>query len=294
LARRVVSAVCLAGAVIGLAGACGDFLEAEGDGPREAGADGTGSANDGAGGDGNADADEALDSSADVALDVASDVDLDASDTKLDAKVDAAKPPLTCQQTDHYCADFETTATSFAVGTDDLCTGCTIDVVSGVAHRGTKSLKIHMPAGNSPRASRNVPTPALPFFVRAYVYVPTKPPKTLRIMTATTTGGNGFELGVSSNGDLSGISYSNPTQDFSTTSPVTGAGFRCIEWAVTNTGARTYLDDVEVSIAVTRNSTDAFQTFGLGTFWYLTASAPATDVWYDDLVISPTKVGCAR
>jgi hypothetical protein len=260
-----VGTVALAGAV-----ACGSFSEGASDATPDAGV----IAEAGAGADADA---------------TTADADPSARDSGVEASAS-----LTCLPADYYCADFETTQGTFT-GNDSVCSGCTITVVSGTANRGTKALKVHLAAGNSPVMNRNVDTPALPFFVRFYVHVPVKPEATLRIMTVTTTGGNGFEIGVTTSGTLAGIVYSSPTASkAATTGVVTGAGFHCVEWAITNDTAKVFLDDAELStITVTRTSTDAISTLGVGAFYY-NVTAPATDVWYDDLVVSPVKVGCAR
>jgi hypothetical protein len=256
--------------------ACGALLEAA---PTDAPTDGGGATGTDA-----SESDVAID--ADVTPDGALGVDAD-----LDA--DAA-PKLTCLASDHFCADFETNLSSLP-GSDDKCSGCSITVDSAMAHRGAKSLKAHLAAGNSPRASRNVLVPQLPFFVRFFTHVPVKPPALLRLATATTVEGNGFELGVDTGGRLSAVVYSAPTSTKASQVLVTGSGFHCVEWALTATTARAFVDDVEVTaIQVTRTSTDAFKALGIGPFYYLTPTAPATDVWYDDVVVSPTKVGCAR
>ena len=187
-------------------------------------------------------------------------------------------------------------------------TNGTVTVDNTRAYRGAWSLHIHnnaLPAKGSADVELNEGQtfPSTHFFVRAYVYVPSAFGTTEGDIILTEQGVSPFKgvtLGLINSTFQTDNSIANVTKTSTTTMP--RDRWVCVEWEVTlGTSGATALQvdgQAATNLGGTQNLsiTPAPSELGLA----LVSTAPpssgvaARDVWFDEVMVNPTAIGCAR
>ncbi len=232
-----------------------------------------------------------------------------ASDARADGPRDAPSDAApACLASYRVCDGFE--GASFDSSTWTFDTGVTVDTT--VAHRGASSAHMHSTAlaVNTGGYFNLLETKSLAFgdpvlYVRAWVR-----------MSALPAGSNGQEMIVAEQtggtiyGDYLFVKNSHLTvyTQFSgqatseTTAPPLGA-WQCVLWTLTRStttsGAIALAGDPS-PISITGVTTDGANppvtrmAYGVGfSSTNVTTAQPSLDVWFDDLIVSPTPVTCA-
>jgi|GEM_PF-5653293 len=235
--------------------------------------------------------------------------------------VDFAKPPpdmvhvdlanaLVCPVGAKLCEDFETgtiNTTRWPENYNSPSGALTLSTLK--PHKGLYSMRAHSDASTSNHhweaqlVNYNA-FPANPTFVRAWIYFDAVPASggtsllNVQQADAPTAGMTFFAypptVGVSGYNGLEALSTSSSGGD-QITSPT--KRWICFEWQVTNVGGgqvRTFIDGTEYPTAAGTYATvnPAMGKIVLGAETDLMNGAPAFDIYFDDIVLSTSRIGC--
>jgi hypothetical protein len=192
----------------------------------------------------------------------------------------------------------------------------TVQVETGRAYRGTHALHIHVPADNGGGTyvqaliRQSGATPAGSYFVRAFVFVDANNQfidQQFMALGETIDPYGQMNLRVSENGPYLGwYNWADPYGPaIDTTTNLPFGRWSCIEWEVDDgaingdagTGKmRLWIDSVEVNALHLDNlwSQPWFYNTIFGYDNNIYQPRAATDLWFDELVIGSTRVGCDR
>jgi hypothetical protein len=196
---------------------------------------------------------------------------------------------------DILCTGFETTDVSWEQQ-DDISADAMLGFDS-FARRGSRSLRGHLPKATGRRvANRNLTFSRESLYVRVFLHLPAKPPALVRVLVVLSADKTtGLELRVDKDGTLNngGFTLGGPVAKPSATSAVS-SGWTCLEWFASREGSKVWVGDKLISTLDLAVSMTPMGTLGVGPYYYNEATDRDTDAWFDDLVVSPSPVGCAR
>ncbi|MEO7035351.1 MAG: hypothetical protein ABI548_15610 [Polyangiaceae bacterium] len=181
-------------------------------------------------------------------------------------------------------------------GASPWTTSGTVEVVTDVFHSGTHSVHMMAAAGNAINIniSEKKTFPSTDSWGRAWVQI--KATSTEHQMyIGINLSGNQARLLNRLGSDIPQVNFQSPDSFYAAGVKFTQGMWFCYEWHVTDTAISIYIDGTKQSL---KNGTagDApgakggtalllgFQRFGTGS-----ASA---DVWYDDVAVNDTQIGC--
>jgi hypothetical protein len=217
-----------------------------------------------------------------------------------------------CPSDATFCSGFEEASgppVNMPLGTATLeaYTGTFTDLMmldTQVVHSGKQSLKVLSGAGASAYKMLSVPIPASAFWVHMYI----RSDDTFGDMTATHN--TFFQAMTSPDPNSSGqvqvaeqwcqvllnvndTLYPTGLSSCSTTGPTLSQNmWHCIDafFDGTNGIVQVYADTVKIIDA--ENWGPATETYGTFEFGFRQVSGPARNVWYDDVVVGRSRIGC--
>lgn len=226
--------------------------------------------------------------------------------------VDAAGGERGCLPTDYLCERFET-ATIDSAYAQDLFAG-TASIETTRAARGASALHVHVGADGGSRAlltsDRGFPVAGNSFYGRAFVYLDgAVPGGHVGIFSASgpLSGGGDAEvrLGIGNGALLP--NYTAPGVEYGTwhspPPPMPAGRWACIELAYLDDPGdddqlHYFIDGEEQTLdGVYGGGTDhwtapSYEAFTFGVILYHPSDVGELDVWMDDVVLAPERVGC--
>jgi hypothetical protein len=203
------------------------------------------------------------------------------------------------------CDDFER-GLQLGLWPSQSIVGGTIGVDTLRAHSGTHALHAHtdsVDGGSTPGVSV-LHSGALPsdYFIRVWVYTASPAPPFARNLLTTIQAQApywGMSLGINFDGTLAMTAWTDSASSFQNSMASTPAVDRwvCLEWETTGSGGvgttHVWMDGAPVGDLTLANLPFAtFAQTGLGVSYYQVTTVPASDEWFDDLVITTSFVPC--
>ncbi len=214
------------------------------------------------------------------------------------------------------CDGFESGSVDPAIWGTTLKSNATVTVDAMHVARGSKALHVHTGVSGSDTAGTNggirtthgFPFPGDQIWGRAFVYMAGQSPdmhtNMIEAVGALTDGGaaSHYRIGVSTSHDISGNYIPGDYGDHSSTVMPLDA-WKCFEWHFDgqNSEYHVYVDGNELTdMAITSGHAPAWTApsfayieIGLHLYHDLT-SIPTLDVWYDEVALDTSRVGCAK
>jgi hypothetical protein len=206
-----------------------------------------------------------------------------------------------------FCDGFESGVID-AHWTDINQTNGTVTVDNTRAYRGSYSLHVH---NNALPAKANADVellesgtfPSTHFFVRAYVYAPTAFGNTegdFILAEQSVAPYNGVALGLVNTTFQTDNSIANVTKTSTTTMP--RDQWVCLEWEVQLGSSGSTALSVNGAAATNLGGTQNLSinpapdelALALATTAPNSGGVPARDLWFDEVMVNPTAIGCAR
>jgi hypothetical protein len=188
-------------------------------------------------------------------------------------------------------------------------TGGNVGIDPNKSHRGFYSLHVHenaLSAGGSAQVTL-VETTAVPLpdlFVRVFVFVPSgSDPTSVGIVTVQQAAAahRGIRLNLEQGSFSSTNNVPSSVVSFTATSPVMPTDqWVCLEWhiqAAANGSAHAFVDGTEVTAlsgAQALQPSPPLGAVGIGLVASPSTSTAARDIWFDDVFIDASPVGCAK
>jgi hypothetical protein len=231
----------------------------------------------------------------------ATDAPLDSGAADVTATDAEAGNPVKACPLNAFCDSFE--RATLGTAWKDTSDNGTAATQSNSGFRGSFSLKVHLnntAAGaiKSAGAQHVEAYSGATMYMRAFVYLPKPAPAdTVAFMTAQNSPGKGIELTLV-NGAIATNAYGTPPGQSISTTKLPVAAWTCLEWSVGNTGTagdvHVWMNDAEVVGAkLIGVGLAPVSSVNLGFAFYMPASSiAATDIWFDDVIIRTTKIGC--
>jgi hypothetical protein len=178
-----------------------------------------------------------------------------------------------------------------------------------LVHRGNYALHVHANALAAGAALQTelVETVAVPLpdlFIRVFAFVPGgSDPTSVAIVIADQTAAphKGVQLALAQGSFATSDSVPSPTQTLSATTPMPSDRWVCLEWhlhVATGGYAKLYVDGVEVTALTASQNTLPNPTLGEVGIGLVAAPAghatAARDVWFDDVIVDDSPIGCVK
>jgi hypothetical protein len=215
--------------------------------------------------------------------------------------------PVQCVAGMIVCDSFEQGLTT--VGWNRSTLNGTMDVDTTRAHRGTTSIYAHTnpipsPSANSPSAivssGQGLPITGT-LHARAWIYVASPHPtgEFDQVINFADVAGDGISVGAR-NGVIAANDYTDVAYAESGTAQLPLDRWACLQLSIPSGTAgttRVYLDGAEVTdVALSKSTTQPAPTrIEVGVQWVATVTDwPATDVWFDDVIVDDQPITCAQ
>jgi hypothetical protein len=215
--------------------------------------------------------------------------------------------PVACAAGVLACDSFEQGLTT--VGWNRITGNGAIDVDTTRAYRGTTSIHAH----TNPIPSTTTTNPkavlqlqqGLPItgtlHARLWIYIPSPHSSSEfdQLINFTDASGDGISLGTR-NGVITANDYTDTTYAESATAQLPVDRWACLQLSIpsgTTGTTRVYLDGAEVTdVALPKPTVQPEPTrVELGVQWVATVSNwPATDLWFDDVIVDDQPITCAQ
>jgi hypothetical protein len=227
-----------------------------------------------------------------------------------DGGADSGVVPSQCPTNVAFCDGFEAATLASHWDSNNLMGPAKYSVDTTRAYRGTRSLKVHHDAIDagviaSGAVGETQSFPMSDFYVRVFMYVPSPLPgqnEAVIFSNQAAAPYTGVTLEIDDQGKL--VTYNNIASPvLYQQSPVAMPLDRwvCVELEVLATASgypRLWLDGAEVTaLKVTQNlaGSPPIGSVQLGINIYKPpTAAPAHDVWYDEVIVDGTRVGCTK
>jgi hypothetical protein len=215
--------------------------------------------------------------------------------------------PSPCGNAALLCDDFETGAIERGRWPQIVQHSGTVTIDNSRAHRGTYSLHAHIDGSSVNQLAQAWlgETSTFPYnqlYLRAYVYVPspasTAAADVLRALQ-TPAPYQGLRLRLDTDGTFSGYNdIGGPKTITTSTKSMPLDSWTCVEWEIvfgTSGQTRLWVNGSEVtSMAGTQNTlaSPPIDQLRIGVMAYMDGGPH--DIWFDDLMIDPSPIGCAK
>lgn len=205
------------------------------------------------------------------------------------------------------CESFEGSAVDTATWTLDTSQGTAVLDTAKFA-RGGKSLHVNVKSGAGSRAllttGKSFPAANNSFFGRAFVFAQGPIPKVHTGMFHASGAGTEVRLGIDHDGDLE-PNYMSPSNEYgvftANKAKLPTGKWVCLEWEYRGTGELHFFLDgaemAEIQVLTTETppwTAPAYSKFQLGLIMFQpdTATAASFDMWFDEVALGATRIGC--